>query len=716
MSAELTGIDNVGEFFSQHYVDELLVGDLADLRRAWNERPDKPPPDALRALARDFFRAQAEAEKLSRPDALYDASHDIQVRIAEALGYRRDPEAHALLDGGRALPLLARLDRQGDPYLFVLEGRFRREDEEAALDAPLVAAQLPAPLRARGLALPTEPVGKLIAEAFALEAPPRWVLLVSGADVFLAERARWGRGRHLRFELPEILGRKDPTALAVAAALLAKDALAPDAGAPLHDTLDESSHKHAYGVSTDLKYAALESIELLGNEWVHYQRTVAKKAIHTSDRVADELTRECLFYLYRLLFLFYAEARAGELEGLPMQSEEYRLGYSLEALRDLELVPLTTPEAQNGHFFHDSLERLFQLVNEGHHPLQRTLDFERDAADRAYDERGFRIQGVHSPLFDPRFTPRLSKIKLRNRTLQRIIRLLSLSRARRRAPRKAAWGRGRISYAQLGINQLGAVYEGLLSYTGFFAKETLFEVHRAGDTTTDPTEQAFFVPESEVHRYREDELVFEERDDEGHVTRAHRKYDPGTFIFRLAGRDRETSASYYTPEVLTDCLVKYSLKELLGPHPSERSEPAGRAPARPQRSGDPRREGSRDPSPSEARALTADEILELTVCEPAMGSGAFLVEAIDQLADAYLERKQHETGETIPPDAYPHEKQKVKAHLAAHNCHGVDLNPMAPNLGAVSLWLASMHRGQQTPWFGARLAVGNSLVGARLEV
>jgi hypothetical protein len=310
------------------------------------------------------------------------------------------------------------------------------------------------------------------------------------------------------------------------AALVHRQSTSPQDGVALLDTLDESSHKHAYGVSSDLKYAAREAIELLGNEWVHHQRTVAKKGIYTSERVAQELTQECLFYLYRLLFLFYAEARAGELEGLPMQSEEYRLGYSLEALRDLEMVPLTTPEAQNGHFLHASLERLFALVNGGFHPAQHALAFDRDDTDRTFDDRGFRIQGVHSALFDPRLTPRLSKIKMRNATLQRVLSLLSLSSERRRAARKNAWGRGRISYAQLGINQLGAVYEGLLSYTGFFAKETLYEVHRAGQETTDPTEQAFFVPESEVHRYREDELGFTRHHDGTALTvTEHRNYE-----------------------------------------------------------------------------------------------------------------------------------------------------------------------------------------------
>ena len=62
-----------------------------------------------------------------------------------------------------------------------------------------------------------------------------------------------------------------------------------------------------------------------------------------------------------------------------------------------------------------------------------------------------------------------------------------------------------------------------------------------------------------------------------------------------AGREREKSASYYTPEVLTQCLVKYALRELL------------------------------------KDVENADDILKLTVCEPAMGSAAFLNEAINQL-------------------------------------------------------------------------------------
>ena len=75
----------------------------------------------------------------------------------------------------------------------------------------------------------------------------------------------------------------------------------------------------------------------------------------------------------------------------------------------------------------------------------------------------------------------------------------------------------------------------------------------------------------------------------------------------------------------------------------------------------------------------------------ALGSGAFGNEAINQLADAYLERKQAELGERIPADDYRAERQRVKAYLAINNFYGVDLNPTAVELAQVSLWLNILH-------------------------
>src|SRR5207302_10706743 len=112
----------------------------------------------------------------------------------------------------------------------------------------------------------------------------------------------------------------------------------------------------------------------------------------------------------------------------------------------------------------------------------------------------------------------------------------------------------------------------------------------------------------------------------------------------------------------------------------------------------------------------ADDILSLNVCEPALGSGAFLNEAMNQLADAYLERKQRETARVIGHDDYLLQKQKVKAYLADNRVYGVDRNPVAIELAEISLWLNTIYEGHTIPWFGGQLAAGNSLNGARRQV
>jgi len=524
---------------------------------------------------------------------------------------------------------------------------------------------------------------------FALDEPPRYVIVANASQIVLLDRGKWPEKRLLRFELDEILGRKDTSTLKATVSLLHRQSTCPEEGFSLLDTFDENAHKHAFAVSEDLKYALREAIELIGNEAIRYIQDVRKEKTY-DELDADQLTTECLRYMYRLLFLLYVEARP-ELGYAPMDSDEYLNGYSLERLRDLELVDLSTETAKNGYYLHHSIERLFSLIYNGYPAVetngeahrgdgQVAADFEEDG-EAGPQHHTFRIEPLRSHLFDPERTPLLDGVKFRNETLQKVIRLMSLSDPDRRSSRE------RVSYAALGINQLGAVYEALLSYSGFFAEKDLYEVKEAGEDR-DPLDVAYFVGEGELADYAEDEIVF---GDDG----APLVHEKGTFIYRLAGREREESASYYTPEVLTECLVKYSLKELIGEDSSD---------------------------------MPADDILDLTVCEPAMGSGAFLNEAVDQLAEAYLQRKQEETGEYISHEEYNREKQKVKMHLADNNVFGVDLNPVATELAEVSLWLNTIYEQKAedpeheqgglafVPWFGMQLTTGNSLIGARRQV
>ena len=697
MALDLSGIENVGEFYSGHYLTAVLEGDLKAVFERWKSAKDeegrRPPQEALAALANRYFTAFSRAEGERDAAERLRLAQDLHAWLLEALGYERSPGLEPL-NGDEVVPVHLALRRDGHPFLWVLDAPF----PASAADDPLAAAPLAdqLPPGADGARLPRS--GETASAAatwrellderlFRIDRPPRWVLFMAGREALLVERNKWPQGQYLRFDLGELFGRKQKTALRAMTGLLHRDVLAPDTGLCLHDTLDESSHRHAYAVSGDLKHGVRRAVELLANEAVHYRRAVQKQGVFNEDAFAGKLTAECLIWLYRLLFLFYVEARGAELGVVPMKSDAYRKGYSLEGLRDLELVPLTTEHARNGTYIHKSLRTLFRILNRGFPPRHTSDGANRELQLLTTGEMW--IEPLSSPLFDDERLELLRGVRFRNFVLQEVLQLLSLSAQKKRK------SRGRISYAQLGINQLGAVYEGLLSYTGFFATEDLYEVASEKDCKQLSGKPAaerealktYFVLASRIGDYKEGEIV----KDENERKVVHKK---GAFIFRLAGRNREKSASYYTPEVLTKCLVKYALKELLWEEGEEGEKPR--------------------------RKKTADEILALTICEPAMGSSAFLIEAVDQLADAYLEARQEEVkasgGETIPPENYQREKRRVKARLATNNCYGVDLNPTAVELAKVSLWLATLHEDGKCPWFGLRLATGNSLVGARREV
>ncbi len=143
---------------------------------------------------------------------------------------------------------------------------------------------------------------------FAASELPRWILLYGGTQLLLIDRTKWPSKRFLRFDLAEILGRREPSTLRATAALLHRDSVCPSGQVSLLDRLDENSHKHAFAVSEDLKYSAREAVELIGNEAVWYLRQVLKEGVYGKD-LAEQITRECLRYLDRLLFLSYREAR-----------------------------------------------------------------------------------------------------------------------------------------------------------------------------------------------------------------------------------------------------------------------------------------------------------------------------------------------------------------------------------------------------------------------
>lgn len=653
----------VGEdWISEHYFTtdstrESFQGKVIELRKQWDAEAKEGRDTIRHRLLAATRELQTTLSALAENP---DATRDAHALVRHTLGY---PETLTDFTGERAGTEL-RLPNAQPPGIgsVLLLQAHPVESIDDLLD-PQTSQLLDA---GEEDGKPIQAVSKAISAAFRADEPPAFVLVQAGQWVLLAEAERWAEGRYLAVDLLVVAERRDETRggeIDRVAAILGSKALLPDADGNIWWTgvLDDSI-KHTVGVSKDLREGIRLSIEIIANDVVARRR---ERGLSLDGIDAQQLAKHALRFLYRILFLLYAEA-SPELRVLPSGAPEYGEGYGLDRLRELTLTELVSSAAKSGTHLYESLATLFRLVDAGHTPPKAGLI--DDPAP------GLEFNALRADLFAKEATALIDQVALSNEATQQVLEHLLLSKESK--GRKGA-DRGFISYAELGINQLGAVYEGLMSYTGFFADEDLYEVAKNGD----PEKGSWVVPVSRSDHLSKSDFVITTDDATGESVPV--LHPAGTFVFRLAGRERQQSASYYTPEVLTKFVVSQALAELLDQN---------------------------------GQRTTPEQILALTICEPALGSGAFAIEAVRQLATEYLKRVQEDRGEVIDADQYQVELQKVKAYLALHQVYGVDLNATAVELAEISLWLDTMVAGLGAPWFGLHLRRGNSLIGARRAV
>lgn len=689
-------IQNVGDYFpSGYFTDDFITKVQNCAGRS---------ADDMKALCSPYVQIRGEYEEYknfiingrARIEDKIKHTHDWHTTLLKKLGYDTDnpyQEPYVVKDGGEDSPTeiipVRHILRSGNQVSMLImemqnlitvgdtepDGLFKQqyEDDRSSGQQHYYAGQwrqvIPAEyLDREKYRFSPAIINKAITQIFLMpeERRPHYILMLAGNQVLLFDSDKWARGSYLQFSLDDLYFQGQIKNYRMHYALFhllcCKEALAADGQTVLMDSLIEESYKNAYEVTKDLKEGVIFAVETLANEALYYwkQHNNIPVSDYTDDTFEAEVKDDCLTIIYRLLFLFYAESRE-ELEILPIGDEVYKLGYSLESLRDLEMMRLNSQASRDGYFFDDSIRHLFGLLANGHH-----------AAESNIANKSFRVRPIDSPLFNNKNLHHLADVRIRNIKWQEIIKALSLSKKKNYC--------GRISYANLGVNQLGSVYESLLAFRGFYAEEDYIEVHKANE----PQDGTFLVPYSRMGDFDISEVLTHPE------TGAPQILPKGTFVYRLNGRDRQKSASYYTPEVLTRSTVKYTLKSII----------------------DDVRDNKRK----------ATELLELKILEPAMGAAAFQNEVINQLAEAYLQhqqRQQREAGLTnwrISPDQYRNELQKVKAYIATHNVYGVDLNPTAVELGKLSLWLNVIHKDMETPFFANRICVGNAVIGAWLKV
>ncbi|WP_406259442.1 N-6 DNA methylase [Streptomyces chartreusis] len=159
-------------------------------------------------------------------------------------------------------------------------------------------------------------------------------------------------------------------------------------------------------------------------------------------------------------------------------------------------------------------------------------------------------------------------------------------------------------------------------------------------------------------------------------------------LVEVAGNTRKTTGSYYTPSSLIECLLNSSLDPVIEDAVKRGEQAAAQ---------------SGDSDPADA---IVNELLSLTVCDPACGSGHFLVAAARRIAKQVAAVRERNPEPTL--EAVRHALHEVVARCI----YGVDLNPMAVDLAKVSLWLEALEPGKPLSFLDAHVKQGNGLIGA----
>src|ERR1035437_8086250 len=398
-------------------------------------------------------------------------------------------------------------------------------------------------------------------------------------------------------------------------ALFSASAFARDAhGKCRLDQIREVAMATQAELEADLRARIFTIVEILANGFA--ERPENK----ITDAELPRLYENCLIFLYRLLFILYAEGRL--LLPVEPKSRKYYKQLSLARL----LAPLknfSEYDSQTQTRFYRDIHALCLVIN--------------GSDKKANDEFG--VPRYNGGLFDPERYPLLIEWAVSDAVLADVLRQLMFT------PEKAGQKFvpfESVDYADLSVQQLGSIYEGLLEH----------------------------------HFVREN----------------------GKLVLKTDKAERKATGTYYTP----DYIVKYIVENTLGPLLREIEQRDNVKAAL--------KAGKQDNS-------FANEVLKLNVCDPAMGSGHFLVEATVYLADHVV---YHPTTKFQAEFAKGESQEQMeisywRRRVVEACIYGVDLNPLAVELAKLSLWLTTIASDQPLNFLDHHLCCGNSLIGARLE-
>ena len=660
---------NTNEFYSRFFVETALDKHVGHI--------DQDALKSLMGLGQNFFSRFHKTHKSTMKKELMSHREWFHGEIISKLGFSNLEAEFYKTDKNKGIPIRGKVPLVDKEELWIIEGGFGTTVRDlAALDDIPSCDYLNMFGDDHNLTIDkSNSYSKIFDEILSNDSKCSWIIYLAGERMYLLEREKWlTKATYIEVEWEEIFGNKDHKVFKALMGLFGHGAFKVENGEIAHNLLAETAHREAHGVTKSLKFAVRDALELLMNEVLSFYRTNPDskgfKELEqelSKDELAKELSSQGLRYLYRLLFLFFVESRGREAEILPVKSKGYSLGYSLENLRNLELKKVTGHGS--GNYIQQTLEKTFDIMFFG-------IELKETDHSKELYCAGFECPQIGTMLFDRSKTPLIANATLKDTVMQKVIAKLSLSDNGKGKKSKIS----RISYANLGLNQLGAVYEGLLDLRPVIVESDCFTVNL--------TDGEFLIPVADKAKYKISNFQID------HITNKPLLHKKGDFVFSTRGYERKYSASFYTDESLTKCLVKQCLDEYFQKY---------------------------DGKPN------AKDIEDMKILEPAMGSGAFLNETANQLsvyyADAMIKDGKDKTIlnelnskldiESQLKDLPRKELLDRAKEFIMRNClYGVDLNPMATELAKVSLWLNCVHKNGRFTFHDFKIRRGNSLVGA----
>jgi hypothetical protein len=424
------------------------------------------------------------------------------------------------------------------------------------------------------------PLQSARAEAVSLTAGAglRWCLLTNGVQLALLDCVRPHARRSLVFDVP-----------GCAADARSLEALVSLVGIAAMQRHDDGTTRLEVLISRSM--AELREMRATLQEGVERAALALTTALDRGRRrrmaSIEPLFEQALTVVYRILFLRFAESR-----GLvPMWHPTYRRAYTIEALRE------AVEGQRDPRGMWEALQAIARLAHRG-----------VSAAELS-------VVPFNGRLFSPAHAPAVASSSVPDAAAASVIAALTSMEG-------ADGHRRSIAYSDLGVEQLGSIYERVLEFT----------------PQRDPLSRAPLL---------------------------------------LRGDTRKATGSFYTPRSLTEFIVRRTLDPL-------------------------------------TREATPEQILSLRIVDPAMGSGAFLVAACRELARAY-ESALIRSGVAGAGDWSSADRAGFRRLVSRHCLYGVDLNPMAVQLGRLSIWLCSLAADKPLSFLDHRLRTGNSVLGASPE-